>query len=81
MCRIGRLLFFLGVDYDKGIELLMYFHFYFYFYLLLLFLMKVSNLNYENSFCDKNKFFNLRDKKVWTNMWGSLFSFYLKLCH
>ena len=32
-----------------------------------------------NSFCDKDKFVNLRDKRVWTNMWGPLFSIYLQL--
>ena len=32
-------------------------------------------------FCDKDKLFNLRDKRVWTNMWGSLFSIYLQLCY
>ena len=42
---------------------------------------KVSNLKCENSFYDKNKLLNLRDKRVCTNMWGPLFSIYLQLCH
>ena len=42
MCRIGRLLFFfLGVDYDKGIELLMYF------YLLFLFIIIIFNDKFQ----------------------------------
>ena len=42
---------------------------------------KVSNLKCENSFYDKNKLLNLRDKRVCTNMWAPLFSIYLQLCH
>ena len=29
----------------------------------------------------KKKLLNLRDKRVWINMWGSLFLIYLQLYH
>ena len=32
-------------------------------------------------FCDKDKLINLRDKRVWKNIWGPVFSIYLQLCH
>ena len=32
-------------------------------------------------FCDKDKLINLKDKRVWTNIWGPIFSIYLQLCH
>ena len=41
----------------------------------------IINLKCESSFCDKYKLHNLRDKRVWTSMWGPLFSIYLQLCY
>ena len=32
-------------------------------------------------FCDKDKLFNLRDRRISTNLWGPLFSIYLQLRH
>ena len=32
-------------------------------------------------FCDKDKLHNLRNRRVWKELWSPLFSFYLQLCH
>ena len=63
------------MDNDKEIELIMFCFFSFNYN------DKFQNLKCKNSFCDKDKLLNLRDKRVLTNMWGPLFSIYLQLYH
>ena len=75
-CRIYRFFFFLR-DNDKRLELI-----YIYIYI---FKNIFNNDKFQiwsvRFFDDKYKIHNLRDRRIWTNLWGQLFSNYLQLCH